>query len=226
MAKGPRILVWDGALRLFHWLTAFMVLAMWWTAENGVMDWHKRLGILLLGLLTFRLVWGVFGSRTARFSSWQIGPGAIAAYLKGLRSGQHRPTFGHNPVGTLSVIAMLLALCTQVGTGLFSVDVDGLESGPLAALVSFEAGRLAAEVHEISFNVLLALVALHIAAIATYLVFFKDNLVRPMVTGRRAQADFEAEGEGLANSKLSWPHLAISVAVAAGAMWAVLRIGG
>jgi cytochrome b len=226
MAKGPRILVWDGALRLFHWFMAFTVLAMWWTAENGVMDWHKRLGIMMLGLLAFRFVWGLLGSPTARFSNWKIGPGAILAYLKNLRSGQHQPSFGHNPVGTLSVIAMLLALCTQVGTGLFSVDVDGLESGPLSKLVSFETGRLAAEIHEISFNVLLALIALHIAAIAIYLVFFKDNLVRPMVTGRRAQADFEAEGEELEHSKLSWPHLAIAVAVAAGAMWAVLRVGG
>jgi MFS-type transporter involved in bile tolerance (Atg22 family) len=104
--------------------------------------------------------------------------------------------------------------------------VDGLESGPLAALVSFETGRLAAEIHEISFNVLLALIALHIAAIVTYLFFFKDNLVRPMVIGLRPQADFEDEGEGLEHSKLSWPHLAIAVAVAAGAMWAVLRVGG
>jgi len=222
MAGSNRILVWDGALRLFHWSTVFLVAAMWWTAENGIMDWHKRMGMILLGLISFRLVWGLLGPRTARFTNWQIGPGAILGYLKGLTGGAHKPSFGHNPMGTLSVIAMLLALSVQVGTGLFSVDVDGLESGPLASLVSFEAGRQAAEIHETAFNVLVILIGLHIAAIVTYLVFFKDNLVRPMVTGRRASEDFEG-GETLADNKLSWPRLAIALAVAVAVMWAVFN---
>ena len=224
MAGSNRILVWDGALRLFHWSTVFLVAAMWWTAENGIMDWHKRMGMILLGLISFRLVWGLLGPRTARFTSWKIGPGAILGYLKGLTGGAHKPSFGHNPMGTLSVIAMLLALSVQVGTGLFSVDVDGLESGPLASLVSFEAGRQAAEIHETAFNVLVILIGLHIAAIVTYLVFFKDNLVRPMVTGRRASEDFEG-GETLADNKLSWPRLAIALAVAVAVMWAVFNGG-
>ena len=224
MAGSNRILVWDGALRLFHWSTVFLVAAMWWTAENGIMDWHKRMGMILLGLISFRLVWGLLGPRTARFTSWKIGPGAILGYLKGLTGGAHKPSFGHNPMGTLSVIAMLLALSVQVSTGLFSVDVDGLESGPLASLVSFEAGRQAAEIHETAFNVLVILIGLHIAAIVTYLVFFKDNLVRPMVTGRRAREDFET-GETLADNKLSWPRLAIALAVAVAVMWAVFNGG-
>ena len=223
-ADTPRVLVWDGALRLFHWITVLLVGLMWWTAENGIMDWHKRMGMMLVGLIAFRLVWGVIGSPTARFASWQAGPGAVLGYLKDLRGGTHRPDFGHNPAGTLSVIAMLLALCVQVGTGLFSVDVDGLESGPLASLVSFEAGRQAAEIHEISFNVLLALIGLHLAAIATYLVFFKDNLVRPMVTGRRAAADFG--DAAVTDSKLSWLRLAIALVIAFAAMSAVWFAGG
>ena len=225
MAAGsPRVLVWDGALRVFHWVTVLLVGLMWWTAENGVMDWHRRMGMILLGLIAFRLVWGLLGPPTARFAGWRIGPGAVLAYLKELRSGAHRPSFGHNPIGTLSVIAMLAALCVQVGTGLFSVDVDGLESGPLAVLVSFEAGRQAAEIHETSFNILIALVGLHIAAIAVYLVFFRDNLVRPMLTGRRAQADFG--GEGLADNRIRPVRVLIALAAAAAAMSAVWFIGG
>ena len=119
---------------------------------------------------------------------------------------------------------MLAALCVQLGTGLFAVDVDGLESGPLSTLVSFEAGRQAAEIHEISFNILVALIGLHVAAVAVYLIFFKDNLVRPMVTGRRASADFEA-GETLADNRLSWLRLAIAVAVAFAAMWGISTAG-
>jgi len=223
-ADTPRVLVWDGALRLFHWITVLLVGLMWWTAENGIMDWHRRMGMMLVGLIAFRLVWGLIGSPTSRFASWRAGPGAILAYLKDLRGGVHRPGFGHNPAGTLSVIAMLLALCVQVGTGLFSVDVDGLESGPLAGLVSFEAGRQAAEIHEVSFNILLALIGLHLAAIVIYLIVFKDNLVRPMVTGRRARADF---GEAaVSDSKASWPRVLIAVAVAFAAMSAIWALGG
>lgn len=224
MAGSTRLLVWDGALRLFHWSAVLLVAAMWWTAENGVMDWHRRMGMILAGLLTFRFVWGLIGSRTARFGSWRIGPAAILNYLKGLIGGTHKPTFGHNPAGTLSVIAILVALCVQVGTGLFAVDVDGMESGPLATRVSFEAGRQAAEIHEISFNILLALIGLHLAAIVTYLFFFKDNLVRPMVTGRRASTDFDG-GETLSDSKLSWVRLAIALAIAVAAMWGISNAG-
>jgi cytochrome b len=126
-------------------------------------------------------------------------------------------------MGTLSVIAILAALFMQVGTGLFAVDVDGLESGPLATLVSFEAGRQAAEIHEISFNILLALIGLHVAAIVAYLFFFKDNLVRPMVTGRRASEDFG--NVSLSDAKLSWLRLAIAVAAAFAAMWGVSNAG-
>ena len=224
MADGKRLLVWDGALRLFHWSLVLLVAAMWWTAENGLMDWHRRMGMILVGLLSFRLVWGLLGPQTARFGSWRIGPAAILGYIRNLRGGVHKPSFGHNPVGTLSVIAILAALCVQVGTGLFAVDVDGLESGPLATLVSFEAGRQAAEIHETSFNILLALIVLHFAAIVTYLVFFRDNLVRPMVTGRRASADFDG-GETLADSKLSWIRLAIAIVIAFAAMWGIWNAG-
>jgi cytochrome b len=225
MADGHRILVWDGALRLFHWATVLLVAAMWWSAENHMMDWHRRMGMVLVGLVTFRLAWGLLGPRTARFASWRIGPASILTYVKGLAGGAHKPDFGHNPIGTLSVIAMLAALSVQLGTGLFAVDVDGLESGPLSTLVSFEAGRQAAEIHETSFNILLALIGLHVAAIIAYLVFFRDNLVRPMVTGRRARADFEA-GDALADSRLSWLRLAIALAIAIAAVWAVANIGG
>lgn len=224
MAGKPNILVWDGALRLFHWTAALLVLSMWWTAENGLMDWHRRLGMIVFGLLVFRLVWGVIGPRTARFSSWRIGPRAILSYVKALASGHHRPAFGHNPLGTLSVIALLLALCVQVAAGLFAVDVDGLESGPLARFVSFDAGRQAAEIHEISFNILLGLIGLHVVAIVAYLVFFKDNLVRPMVTGRRAEDDFD--DTGLTDNRVSWARVLVAVLVAGAAIWGVGIVAG
>ena len=218
------VLVWDWAVRLFHWLAVLLVALMWWTAENGVMDWHKRLGMTVLGLIVFRLVWGLIGPPTARFSFMALHPRGILAYVRGLFGGGHRASYGHNPIGTLSVFAMLASLCVQVGTGLFAVDVDGLESGPLSSLVSFETGRQAAKIHHLSFNVLLALIALHVAAIAIYLVFFRDNLVRPMLTGRRRRADF---GDAvLADNRVPWLRLAVAVLVAFAAMSAVWSAGG
>ena len=218
-----QVLVWDWTIRLFHWATVLIVALMWWTAEEGIMDWHKRLGLILLGLLAFRLVWAVIGPRTARLSLKGLSPRALLAYLGDLRPGRHKASFGHNPIGTLSVLAMLLALCVQVGTGLFAVDVDGLESGPLASLVSFEAGRQAAEIHETSFNILIALIALHLIAIVTYLVVFRDNLVRPMVTGRRNPSDF-GEDATAADNGAPWLRVAVAIVIAAACVWGVLSV--
>ncbi len=217
-----RILVWDWAVRLFHWVAVLSVAMMWWTGEEGMMDWHRRLGIFLLGLLVFRIVWGVIGPPTARFSRMIAGPAAVIGYFRDLFAGKHAPAFGHNPAGTLSVIAILLALAVQIGTGLFAVDVDGLESGPLSTLVSFEAGRQAAEIHEISFNVLVGLIILHVAAVAAYLIFFRDNLIRPMVTGRRSRADFPA-GD-LQDNRASLLKVGIAAAIAVAVVVGVLSV--
>ncbi|KDA03913.1 MULTISPECIES: cytochrome b/b6 domain-containing protein [Hyphomonas] len=213
------VLVWDWTIRLFHWLIVLGVATMWWTAEQGMMDWHRRVGLVLLGLLTYRLVWGLIGPGTARLYRLVPSPRSLMTYVRDLLARRHTPHAGHNPVGSLSVIAMLLALATQVTTGLFSVDVDGLESGPLATKVSFETGRFFAEIHETSFNVLLALIALHIVAIAAYYLVFRDNLVRPMLTGRRSEADFAAPTP--ADAGASWLRVLISAALAFGAVSAV-----
>ena len=218
-APRKHVLVWDWTIRLFHWLIVLGVATMWWTAEQGMMDWHRRVGLVLLGLLAYRLVWGVMGPGTVRLSRLVPSPRSLMAYGRDLLAWRHTPHAGHNPVGSLSVIAMLLALVTQVSTGLFSVDVDGLESGPLASKVSFEAGRFFAEIHETSFNVLLALIALHVVAIAAYYLVFRDNLVRPMLTGRRSEADFAAPTP--ADARASWLRVLISAALAFGAVCAV-----
>ena len=174
--------VWDGPTRLFHWLLVVLFAFSWWSAENREMEWHVLSGLSLLGLLIFRLLWGVLGGSTARFTGFVKPPSAILAYLGGRVHGRVSP--GHNPLGGYSVIAMLLVLALQTTTGLFATDVDGLDSGPLSFLVTFEQGRIAAQVHEIAFNVSLALIALHVLAIAFYLVVRRRNLITPMVTGK------------------------------------------
>ena len=178
------IVIWDLPVRIFHWLLAGLVILQWWTGENGHMGVHRTSGLVIVGLLVFRIYWGVVGPATARFTHFVKGPRAVLAYIRALRR-PYAPSAGHNPVGALSVVAMLLALTAQVGTGLFAVDVDGIESGPLSHLVSFELGRQFAEIHETSFYALVALIVVHLAAIAFYFFALRTNLISAMFTGRR-----------------------------------------
>ena len=177
-----RVRIWDLPVRLVHWTVALLVAISWWTAEQEMMEWHYRSGLAILGLLVFRIVWGVIGSSTARFASFVRGPRAVLDYLR----GRAEFVLGHNPLGALSVLALLAMLAVQVGLGLFAADEDGLESGPLSHLVSGDTAERMAELHEKGFNLLLVLVALHVAAIAYYLIVRRNNLITPMVTGRTA----------------------------------------
>lgn len=172
--------VWDLPTRAFHWLIVLLVGVSWWSAEQGAMDWHYRSGLAALTLVVFRVIWGFAGSSTARFDQFLRSPRSAWTYLR--QTPRPPLSAGHNPVGGYSVILMLLVLLTQVGTGLFSVDVDGIESGPLSYLVTFDQGRALAEVHELSFSILQILIMLHVAAIVYYRLRGR-KLVWPMISG-------------------------------------------
>jgi cytochrome b len=188
-SPSTEVRVWDWPVRLTHWLFVGCLVLSWWSAEERAMDWHRYSGYALLGLLVFRIYWGFAGSSSARFSTFVRGPGSVISYLRG--ASEQREA-GHNPLGGWSVAAMLALMLTQVLIGLFVSDVDGIESGPLSHLVSFEASRTLADIHEIVFNVILVLIALHIAAILFYLLAKRDNLVVAMLTGRRRMARMAA----------------------------------
>jgi cytochrome b len=178
-APGARIAVWDRPVRVVHWLLVLLVPLSWWTAEQEMLDWHQRSGLALLGLVVFRIVWGLIGSSTARFASFVRGPGTILGYLR-CRVGS---PIGHNPLGALSVLALLGALGLQIGLGLFAADEDWLWPGPLTGYIGGDLAEDIAEWHEWTFNLLLAVICLHVLAIAFYLLVKRRNLVRPMVTG-------------------------------------------
>lgn len=207
--------VWDLPVRVLHWLMVIAVGLSWWSAEERVMDVHRYSGYALLGLVIFRIYWGFAGSSTARFSQFVRGPKAIAAYVRD-RPAAGPP--GHNPLGGWSVVALLLLLLTQVTLGLFVTDIDGLESGPLSYLVSFETSRALAEAHEIVFNILLGFIVLHIAAVMFYLFVRRTNLIGPMFTGRR-RAAADAQGATLVPLWRALP----GIAIAALAVWYVAR---
>lgn len=128
--------------------------------------------------MIFRLLWGLVGSSTARFSSFVRGPRAVADYLRGRWSG-----IGHTPLGALSIVATLGAIAIQVGLGLVSEDEDGIYAGPLHRLVSSDTSAETRDLHETWFYVVLALIVLHVGAIIVYRLRGR-HLTKPMITGR------------------------------------------
>jgi cytochrome b len=184
---GEHVRVWDVPTRLFHWAIVALVFLSWLSADQGYMRVHLWSGLTLLALLLFRLGWGLMGSTTARFSDFLHPPRKVIAYLGAQARGRHLPHAGHNPAGGLMVAALLIVLLAQVTTGLFAND--GLKfAGPLALLVSDDASDRLTRIHGIIFNLILLLVWLHLVAIGFYHFVKGDNLVVPMVSGRKHRA--------------------------------------
>lgn len=176
-----RIRLWDLPTRIFHWSLVVLVVLAVVSGEIGgkIIVWHGRIGLAILGLLTFRLAWGFVGSTTARFAQFFPTPTSVRSYLRGEWRG-----LGHNPLGAFSVFGLLALLAVQVGTGLFAND-DIAFNGPLSGLITKSFSDRMGGLHETSVVLLLALIALHVGAIAFYARVKKDNLVLPMITGMK-----------------------------------------
>ena len=208
--------VWDLPTRAFHWLLAAAFIGLVVTAKMGgnAMLWHMRLGLLVLTLLAFRLVWGVIGGRWSRFASFLYAPGTVLRYLRGVhRPGDHFEV-GHNPLGALSVLAMIGLLLVQVGTGLFADD-EIATTGPLNRYVANATGLAASAWHKgYGQWLLLALVGLHIVAILVYRMRGK-NLIMPMITGdKRLPPTVPAAQDSLATRGLAAVVLAACATLA------------
>lgn len=178
-AGARRFLLWDLPLRVFHWLLVAAVATAVVTGELGGawMAWHGRAGLAIVGLLVFRIAWGVFGSMTSRFAHFAPSPASMLAYLRGRWRG-----VGHNPLGALSVFALLGLLSLQAVTGLFGND-DIAFTGPLNHLVDDGVGARVTGWHRLLAEGLFVLLALHLLAIAFHVVVKRHRLIRPMVTG-------------------------------------------
>lgn len=205
--------VWDLPLRLFHWALAVSIAAAYVTAEFGGSeraDWHGRIGSFVLALLVFRVIWGFIGTRHARFRSFLPTPARVVAYLSGRWRGA-----GHNPLGALSVIALLVLVAAQVATGLFAND-DIAFAGPLSDRIGKSTSDWLTGWHEQIFYVLAVFIGLHMAAVTFYLVVRKSNLVVPMITGRKALPDAQpAPTPGLP------VRFVVAVLIAGAASWFV-----
>jgi len=174
------IRVWDLPIRLFHWLLVLCITGSFVTINLGdeFIQWHAYFGYSILTLLIFRIIWGFVGSKHARFLSFIPSKQAIVDYLQG-RSPR---VLGHNPIGALSVFALLFVLSVQVFTGLF-VDDEVSFKGPLEKYVSGAVASFFSEIHEGNQVVILTLIAIHIAAIIFYKKFKGEDLIKPMISG-------------------------------------------
>ena len=180
--------VWDAPTRLFHWALALCFIGLILTSQVGgaAMVWHFRFGYGVLTLLLFRAAWGLQGGYWSRFSNFVVGPRAIWRYLRG--QGQPHDGVGHNPLGALSVLTLLLFLALQVASGMMSDD-EIASAGPLTPFVSSTWISNATYYHkDIGKFILLGMVILHLAAIAFHYFRKRENLLLPMLTGDKPLA--------------------------------------
>ncbi len=194
--RGGAVRVWDLPTRLFHWLLVVLIavsVATGWFPE-GNFTIHRWSGYGIATLLLFRLAWGLFGTRHARFADFVHGPRPVSAYARAPARFRPPPSLGHQPLGGWSIVAMLALIAAIIGTGLFGRSAS--HAGPLARLVSRSTARLVNEVHEVLTDLILIVVAVHLLGVLIDWWLTRDNLVRAMIDGRKwphgAASDFQA----------------------------------
>ncbi len=204
--------LWDLPTRIFHWSLVVCLVLAWWSAENDNYSLHEWTGYTIIVLVVSRIAWGFFGSRHSRFRDFLAGPGVVVNYIRG--KGPKR--VGHNPLGGWSVLALLALLLMQGVSGLFNSD-DVLFSGPLYYAAEGSFRDTMGVVHDVAFNALLGLVALHILAVLYHQFYRGEKLIQAMLRGRAA----DREGETAPTT--AWLALAILAVVALCLWWTISR---
>lgn len=205
--------VWDLPIRLFHWLLALLVVAAFVTMKAGFPALHPYVGLAILTLLLFRLAWGIVGSDTARFARFLASPAAALRHLRLIGVREADTQLGHNPAGGWAVLAMLLVLAVQGATGLFAHTGHGTE-GPLAKYLDPATVDAVSAIHAGISKLVFGLVVLHVLAVAVYLTVKGQNLIRPMLTGKK-RLPAATRAPRMASSLLALLLLIVAAAVAA-----------
>jgi cytochrome b len=209
--------VWDLPTRLFHWTLALAVIGSVITGQVGgnAMVWHTRLGLVVMALLLFRLVWGFAGGYWSRFASFLYGPRSVIAYLRGDPGPGGRYRVGHSPIGAQAVFTLLGLLAFQVATGLVADD-EVATTGPLNRFVAGSVAHAASDWHEEAGKTLLIVLVLgHVAAVLYYLWRKRRNLIAPMIRGDQAlPVDALASADGAGQRLAALLVLAIAAALA------------
>jgi len=207
--------VWDLPVRLFHWALFALVVLQFASGYAGgnVMRWHMLGGYAVLALVLFRVAWGFAGSDTARFAGFLAGPRAALSFARRLLAGGPVPQAGHNPLGGWMVLLLLAALALQTTTGLFAND-DIATEGPLAVFVSKAVSDRLTGIHDLNQGVILALVALHVAAVLYHWRVKREDLIAAMFTGRKRLPDGLAQEMAAARFASPWRALGLFAAAA------------
>lgn len=200
---GASVRAWDLPTRLFHWALAVLVVCAWVSFQYAEvlgdfrLKWHRWNGLAILVLVVWRLLWGVAGSSTARFSAFVSSPFAALGYLRDVVMGRKRRYLGHNPLGAWMVLALLLAVGAQATLGLFTVEHNDLATGPLYRLAGNARAKSLTYWHNFNFHwVILPLVVAHIAANLLYGLLAREPLIAAMITGRKPDTTY-ADADGV-----------------------------
>jgi cytochrome b len=183
-----KVKVWDFAVRFFHWSQVLLLAGLWYTGEEGLIAQHQLLAYTLLALVVSRLVWGLVGSKTARFSQFAATPAAAVHYLRKPYAVQ-----GHNPASFYMIVLLIVLVLVQLLTGLATFDNSYMSDGPLVSLLPASWVDIASDIHKININILLAAVAVHIIAALWHSVRV-HNVLWIMVTGKDNAAGTDADG--------------------------------
>lgn len=198
-SEKTKILVWDAPVRVFHWLMVFSFAGAYLTAESE--RWrliHVTLGYTMGGLVAFRIVWGLIGTRYARFSSFVRGFATVKRYIVSLLDGKPEHHVGHNPAGAVAIVLLLLSSLVIVATGWAAYNEVG--------------GNLVEKLHDVSANFMMLIVIIHVAGVVVSSWLHHENLIRSMVTGKK----IAAPNQGI---NTTWKFLALIVAMVTFGFW-------
>lgn len=216
-----QFLIWDLPVRLFHWLIAIAILGSWFTSDqdNDLIYYHMLLGYFILGLLIFRIIWGGVGTKHSKFKHFIPSLSTLIDYINDVKNGEKKHSVGHNPLGSLMVIIMIVLFFLQAISGLFIND-DVYSSGPYYGSVNEDVEKIMSLLHHNVFDYLVFAIGAHIVAIGYYEKVLKNNLILPMITGKKS-ANHVTKADSISHSKI-WLSFLISIIVGAFVYWLVV----
>ncbi len=223
---------WDLPTRLFHWSLVTLIGCSWLSYHyaNAIGDptlrWHRWNGMAILVLVVFRVLWGFVGSSTSRFSAFIRWPWVALGYGLDLLAGKTRHYLGHNPLGSWMIVVLLLTVGAQAIGGLYTLEHNEITAGPLQRTISDEATAFISKWHRRGFNLLLALVALHVLANSLYQIIKRDPLITAMVVGTKPPADYEDTAEAVIVPHAGLRAFACLVAAAVLVFGSIVLLGG
>ncbi len=214
------VTVWDISVRIFHWSLVAGIGFLWYSGEEGgnIMTWHMYVGYTMLGLILYRLLWGIYGSTYARFSYFIKSPSKTFNYARDFIKGESPHYLSHNPLGGWMAIVLMALVFIQAATGLFATD-DIITEGPLFSLVDESTAYLLTEIHEINFNLLLLCAGLHIVAVLYHRFVKGEDLVKSMITGKKNVALTPSAG-----LKFSWYKMLLTAGLVGASIYGLVNM--